>query len=106
MDAFTREVIQTKLTAMFTAKGHFNICDFDGLCELAGVVPEPRRYKILRALHCVDYREMSPGVREGLMDAVLSTLNSQPMAQFIEQDGKIVALHENRAPKFLTGEKL
>jgi hypothetical protein len=61
-----RATVVTALADM-VKKGHFSICTIDSCADILGVQSrgsEP--YRILRALHCIDFAAMPPIVREAL----------------------------------------
>ena len=67
---FKLAALKTGLKHLFD-KGHFNICGFDELCKLANVIPPPDLHKTLHALHCVDYTEMTKGLRDEIFKRIV-----------------------------------
>lgn len=42
---------------------HFSVCDLDKVIKLVGARQGGEAYKLLSALHCVDYAKMDPELR-------------------------------------------
>lgn len=80
--------MQTAVRNLFD-KGHFSICDLDKIMEIVGARQSGEAYKLLRALHCVDYAKMQPELRAKVPDLVNECLRQQ--ADVIEATN--VALH-------------
>lgn len=58
-----RLVISHALNELFT-KRHFNICQLDAVAELLNAPRNTDAFKLLRTLHCVDYSDMAPELRD------------------------------------------
>lgn len=56
-------MISHALNDLFT-KRHFNICQLDAVAELLNVSTKTDAFKLLRTLHCVDYGDMAPELRD------------------------------------------
>jgi len=78
MNTLELEVIRTLVKKLLT-ENHFSICTVDELLRLTGGVPPAREYQILRALHCVNYRDMTPPLRLALPRLLQVVLESQPI---------------------------
>jgi len=72
MNEFEKEAVITALKKMFKGS-HFNICTFDKCTEIAGVIPNGRDYNALSALHCVDWKDMSPDLRNEVYQRTIDT---------------------------------
>ena len=72
MNEFEKEAVITALKKMFRGS-HFNICTFDKCTEIAGAIPAGRDYRALSALHCVDWGDMSPGLRDEVYERIVGT---------------------------------
>ncbi len=46
--------------------GYFSICTIDTILKMTGGVPDGRDYTVLRALHCINFRDMEPELLRGL----------------------------------------
>ena len=60
-----RLVVTTAVTALLE-KSYFSICNLDNCIELVGARKGGDAYKLLRALHCVDYSKMAPDLRDSI----------------------------------------
>lgn len=49
-----------------TQDGYFSICTIDNILRMTGGVPRASDYDILRALHCISFRDMEPMLLRGL----------------------------------------
>lgn len=77
MDDFQREAIQLNLDKLLNGSPSFSICAVDEMGKLLGVNPESHPdYKVLRALHCVRYTEMSSAMKAELPNKVMNCLAS------------------------------
>jgi len=72
MNEFEKEAVITALKKMFQGS-HFNICTFDKCTEITGAIPTGRDYRALSALHCVDWKDMSPNLREEVYQKTIGT---------------------------------
>lgn len=83
--------IRAALTRLFRPTGHFSITAFDEICGLANVIPPAGVRDRLRMLHCVDYRDMEPQVRDAVAEMVMETLNTPgfdfELWQGVEREG-------------------
>lgn len=78
MNLFDQAVLETALTKLFSGR-YFDICQVDKIGELLGVNPgQHPNYTRLRALHCVDYRDMPNAVLEQLQQKVVECLQPRP----------------------------
>lgn len=75
--SFETAVLEQALNKLFTEK-HFSICTLDDIGKLIGVNPSQHpHYKLLRALHCVAYANMSPEILQELQQRVAECLRPQ-----------------------------
>ncbi len=73
--SFEKEVIKQLLDEMFNKSKHFSICDVDTLGKMLNVNPsKSTHYKFLRALHCVNYSDMRPKIKNELQQRVAECL--------------------------------
>lgn len=63
MDQTKRMVAVAALNKLFTSN-HFSICTLDDVIDVVGARPAGESYKLLRALHCIDYAKMEPELRD------------------------------------------
>jgi len=52
--------------AKMLKSNYFSISTVDSVCKLIGARANGAAYDMLRALHCIDYSEMPPQVKEGI----------------------------------------
>lgn len=71
LTTFEKEAIRLALVRMFRAGGHFDICVVRDMCSLAGVIPPQRTMDALHTLHCVNWSEMTPAMRDETAKVVL-----------------------------------
>ena len=75
--SFETAVLEQALDKLFTKK-HFDVCMLDKIGKLVGVTPgQHPNYKLLHALHCVDYADMSPAIIQELQQRVAECLRPQ-----------------------------
>lgn len=77
-DPMVREVAQAAINKML-GEGHFSICTIDSILKLTGGIPPQREYDMLRALHCVDFKAMSPRLRVELPRLMQVVLEGPPI---------------------------
>lgn len=92
MTFLEQEAAKAAITKMM-AGGHFSICVIDQILKMSGGVPPRKEYEILRTLHCVDFKDMSPQLRIELPRILQLVLESQPI-QF-EFQPRMVNGHQN-----------
>lgn len=72
------EIINLALDKLLNKSGHFSICSVDKIAETLGVNcglhPD---YKYLSTLHCVDYSEMSAGLKAKLPEMIMAVLSGK-----------------------------
>ena len=73
---FKLAALKTGLKHLFD-KGHFSICDFDKLCDLANVMPPDDLKTTLNALHCVNYNQMSKELRDEMFDRIVEVFSKE-----------------------------
>lgn len=72
--SFEAAVLEQAIKKIFTGR-HFSICDVDDAAELLGVNPKQHpNYKLLNALHCVHFSDMSKEILNGLQEKVAECL--------------------------------
>jgi hypothetical protein len=75
---FQQEVIMAALDKMLNKSNHFSICDVDKLAKVLGVNPSSHPdYKLLSALHCVSYGDMSASMKAELPSRVMAVLSAR-----------------------------
>jgi len=91
--SFERDVVTIALKELFHSRS-FSICDVDKIGKILGTNPSRHPgYKYLRALHCVDYADMTNTVRDELPQRVMEclkpdSLNFEAMAFALTAEGK------------------
>jgi len=68
-----RLVLEVALNHLFTEK-YFSVCTLDKILDVAEVSRKSAAYKLLSALHCVHYDQMTREVREALPHLVREAL--------------------------------
>ena len=64
-------------------RGHFNVCTLDRCADILGLqLKGSEQYKLLSALHCVDFAAMPPNVRTALPGWIRECLNLESVAPF------------------------
>jgi len=75
--SFETAVLEQALNNLFT-ESSFSICTLRDIGKLVGVNPTQHpNYKLLQALHCVDYADMSPEILQELQQRVAECLRPQ-----------------------------
>ena len=75
--SFETAVLEQALNNLFT-ESSFSICTLRDIGKLVGVNPEQHpNYQLLRALHCVNYADMSPEILQELQQRVAECLRPQ-----------------------------
>jgi hypothetical protein len=72
MTDFEREAIRTALERMFRPDGYLDITTLDDLAKLARIVVPERTRSVLRAVHCVHWREMRPAFRDEIANTIVA----------------------------------
>lgn len=68
--------VSTSLKKMF-AGSHFSICTLDEAIKTLGCIADADAYRILRALHCVDWKDMPTALRNEVPALVSRCLATQ-----------------------------
>lgn len=77
MNQLDAALIETALRNMF-AGSHFNICVIREIVAVTKSVPPPGLMGRLSLLHCVNWEDMTPDVREALPDMIREAIGSPP----------------------------
>lgn len=73
--SFEKAVVAQAIDKLFNKERHFSICTVDEIAKILGVNAEAHpSYKLLHALHCVHYADMSPEILRELPMRVLDVL--------------------------------
>ena len=88
LDSFQMQAATIALKKMFEGK-HFSICDLDNLIKLIGCIPNKKDYDALHCLHCVEWNDMPPDLRAGVLERVVSIVQSVGFDTSV-LDGKIL----------------
>lgn len=63
--------------------GHFSICAVTHVADIHGIKTDGPAFTILRALHCVDFKDMTPDVRNAIPELIKECLlNKTDVYQF------------------------
>lgn len=76
MNEFQKEVVITAMRKMFRGT-HFSICDLDKCLQITRTIPNKMEYDSLSALHCVNWSEMSPQLRQMVLEKTVAMLSSE-----------------------------
>ena len=85
------EIIRVKLKTMM-AGGHLSICVVDELLKLTGGIPDARTYNRLRALHCVNFKDMTPALRIEIPRMLQLVLEAPPIQYLYQPPSEINVL--------------
>jgi len=58
-----RLVAMAAMNRLFSER-HFSICQLDALIKLTGAQRDSQAYNLLRPLHCIDWSDMDPALRD------------------------------------------
>lgn len=78
MNAIQLEVARMALNKMMEGN-HFSICTVDNILQITKGVPQKEDYDTLRLLHCVDFRDFTPVMREEFPKLLQRVLESPTM---------------------------
>jgi hypothetical protein len=82
-------VVVQSIDRLFKAK-FFSICDIDKVCQITGASTRTDAYQLLSALHCVEYADMQPSLRERLphlvREAITPAFAMSPATAIATQD--------------------
>ena len=83
-DDLKRATVLAALNDM-VKRGHFNVCTLDKCAEILGIqLKGSEPYKLLSALHCVDFAGMPPNVRKAVPEWIRQCLNLEAIGPFEE----------------------
>jgi hypothetical protein len=68
MIAIQKEALVLALNKMFKG-GHFDICTIDTCLKMTNSIADAETYRIMRTVHCVDFKDMSVDFRNWLFEA-------------------------------------
>jgi hypothetical protein len=105
MDNIQEMAAMTALNKMFK-KGYFDICTIDSVADIMKVNTRGgREYTILRALHCVDYKDMPKELYDELPQLIQSCLGISPIFEFEHLKQKRIVVSPFRRIVGLLGSK-
>lgn len=100
MDETTRLVVGTSLRNMIQ-KGWINISTIEECLKLAGVIPRAEPMAMLRALHCVNFKDMPAELQErvpGLLRDVFNGFDIQALTDAVTPaGGKVLRLQQGNS---------
>lgn len=88
MNAIQIEVVKLALNKMVEG-GHFNICVVDEILKITKGIPFREDYDTLRLLHCVNFKDFSPTMRQAfpqLLQRVIESTSMELSIKFIAVD--------------------
>lgn len=59
------------LQKMIKHDSYFSVCTIDNCSKVAGIIIPVERYNIYRAIHCMDWNQMTPEYRQLIIAMVL-----------------------------------
>lgn len=63
-------------------KSSFSICTIDNVAKLLDVNPRGEAYDTLRAVHCIEYADMPPQLRDAIPDLIRQCLGVETIYRF------------------------
>lgn len=100
MDNLQELAAMAALNKMFK-DGHFSICTIRSIAEMTKVSLGGRAYDILHTLHCVDYGNMQPELREALPGLVRECLSLSPIYEFEHLKQRTMLVSQSPMKRFL-----
>jgi hypothetical protein len=86
--SLSQMAVMTALNEMLSSS-HFNICTIDKCADILRVpVKGNESYKILSALHCIDYAKIPQQLRGQIPSLIKECLGIEPMEILTEQEVK------------------
>lgn len=76
-----QEIAITALNNMMR-KSFFSICEVRDAANILGIPVHGEAYNALKALHCVNYADMSPAVRQAIPHLIAECFNRPDIFQF------------------------
>lgn len=77
MEEFKKEALRLKLDKILNRDSFFSVCAIDSLAKMIGVNARANpEYRQLKALHCVDYDEMSEEMKAELPNKIMRCLTT------------------------------
>jgi hypothetical protein len=95
MSDLKQTIAMTALNNMLK-KGHFDICTIQSVAELLNVHPKVEEYRMLHALHCIDYNNMPTEIREALPELIRRCLSIDTIYEFYSMEREKV--YVSRSP--------
>lgn len=78
MEEFHKQAALLGLKKMFEGK-HFSICVVKEALTIIGGHLSSKDEAAMRALHCIDFKDMSPDLRKMLFVKVMEVLSNEPL---------------------------
>jgi len=88
LDSFQQQAATVAVKKMFQGS-YFSICDLDALITLIGCILPTKDYQALKCLHCVQWSDMPPELRNVVMERVVGILQSSGFDTEV-LDGKVL----------------
>lgn len=79
------QIALVALNNMFKGN-HFSICTIDSVCKVLSVVPNGAIYNQLRALHCVDWKDMPRSLYQQIPDMIKQCISEGATHRFYLAD--------------------
>ena len=67
-------------------QGHFDICCIDKVARLLDRDPKGDAYRVLSPLHCINFGDMPPELREEIPRLIKDCLGVEPAYEFVPGD--------------------
>jgi hypothetical protein len=80
-DHNAKEIAVFALNKMMRGK-HFNICTIRDVADILNIRPSEPAFSKLRAMHCVDFDEMPPSIKNSIPRLIVECLGGEQPFQF------------------------
>lgn len=81
LSLLTKQAAVVAINKVLTAK-RFDICTVREVAELLGGDTNCQEFSILRTIHCVEYKEMPPNMRESIPELIAICMKRPDVFQF------------------------
>lgn len=75
LDSFQQQAATVALKKLFE-RSSFSICDLDSIIKLINCIPDKKDYEALRCLHCVEWGDMPPALRNEVLERVIAMVQT------------------------------
>jgi hypothetical protein len=75
LDTFHQQAATVAIKKLFEGT-YFSICELDSIIKLLGCLPDKKDYEALKCLHCVNWSDMPPDLRDEVLKRVLKIVKA------------------------------